>query len=111
MWMFEDDAEPENFAVMASLVPTLLVCCAIFTMADSVNLTFSFALRGAGRHTVCDDSHVFVGMANYGDSDLFLSCKRTEVSTMRGRLRQRTSLRWRFVSSSASAAACGNRCE
>ena len=48
MWMFENDAEPENFALMASLVPTLLICCAIFTIADSVNLTFSFALRGAG---------------------------------------------------------------
>ena len=48
MWMFENDAEPESFALMASLVPTLLICCAIFTMFDSVNLTFSFALRGAG---------------------------------------------------------------
>src|SRR5690606_6719916 len=30
------------------IVPYLLMCVALFTMFDSMNLTFSFALKGAG---------------------------------------------------------------
>jgi MATE family multidrug resistance protein len=46
--LFEGDRNPEEFAAIAALVPRLLVCVAIFSLADSVNLTFAFALRGAG---------------------------------------------------------------
>jgi MATE family multidrug resistance protein len=41
-------AEREKFAVIAAIVPTLLICVAIYSLADSANLAFSFALRGAG---------------------------------------------------------------
>lgn len=46
--IFEGGDNPEKFAAIAALVPNLLVCVAIFSLADSINLTFSFALRGAG---------------------------------------------------------------
>ncbi len=40
--------ERAKFAAIATLVPTLLICVAIYSLADSMNLAFSFALRGAG---------------------------------------------------------------
>lgn len=46
--IFEGGRSPEEFAKMAALVPTLLICVAIFSMADAINMSFAFALRGAG---------------------------------------------------------------
>lgn len=46
--LFEGDREPEKFAAIAEVVPRLLLCVAIFSLSDSINLTFAFALRGAG---------------------------------------------------------------
>jgi MATE family multidrug resistance protein len=46
--VFESGRDPEDFQAVAALVPGLLVCVAAFSVADSVNLTFAFALRGAG---------------------------------------------------------------
>jgi multidrug resistance protein, MATE family len=46
--VFEGDRDPEDFAAVAAIVPGLLVCVAFFSLADAVNLTFAFALRGAG---------------------------------------------------------------
>jgi MATE family multidrug resistance protein len=46
--VFRGDTDPEKFAAIAAIVPTLLVCVAIYSLADAVNLTFAFALRGAG---------------------------------------------------------------
>jgi MATE family multidrug resistance protein len=46
--IFEGGRDPEDFAAVAALVPGLLVCVAIYSLADAVNVTFSFALRGAG---------------------------------------------------------------
>jgi MATE family multidrug resistance protein len=40
--------ELEKFAAIAAIVPTLLICVAVYSVADAVNLTFAFALRGAG---------------------------------------------------------------
>ena len=45
---FEPDHDPEKFAAIAEIVPSLLICVAIYSLADSVNVTFAFALRGAG---------------------------------------------------------------
>jgi MATE family multidrug resistance protein len=45
---FQGDRDPGSFAAVAAIVPTLLAYVAIYSVADSVNLTFSFALRGAG---------------------------------------------------------------
>jgi MATE family multidrug resistance protein len=47
---FEPDTSPERekFAAVAAIVPTLLICVAVYSLADSMNLAFSFALRGAG---------------------------------------------------------------
>ena len=45
---FAGDKDPEAFEAMAAIVPTLLVCVAIYSLADSINVTFAFALRGAG---------------------------------------------------------------
>ncbi len=42
------NGDPAEFAEIAAIVPQLLVCVAIYSIADSVNLTFAFALRGAG---------------------------------------------------------------
>ncbi len=40
--------EQEKFATIIAIVPTLLICVAVFSIADSINLSFAFALRGAG---------------------------------------------------------------
>ncbi len=45
---FQGDHDPETFAAVAKIVPTLLTCVAVYSLADAVNVTFSFALRGAG---------------------------------------------------------------
>ena len=46
--VFEGNRDPAQFAEVAAIVPSLLVCVAIYSLADSINVTFSFALRGAG---------------------------------------------------------------
>jgi MATE family, multidrug efflux pump len=46
--VFEGGRDPEDFAAVAALVPGLLVCVAVYSVVDSANVTFSFALRGAG---------------------------------------------------------------
>jgi multidrug resistance protein, MATE family len=46
--VFRGDHDPESFAAVAAIVPTLLMCVAVYSLADSVNVTFSYALRGAG---------------------------------------------------------------
>jgi len=45
---FEGDHDRETFAAVAALVPPLLACAAVYSLADAVNLSISFALRGAG---------------------------------------------------------------
>jgi MATE family multidrug resistance protein len=46
--VFEGNRDTAQFAEIATIVPSLLLCVAIYSLADSVNVTFSFALRGAG---------------------------------------------------------------
>jgi MATE family multidrug resistance protein len=46
--LFEGGRDPEAYARVAALVPQLLFCVAVYSLADAVNLTLSFALRGAG---------------------------------------------------------------
>jgi MATE family multidrug resistance protein len=46
--LFEGSRNPEEFAAVAALVPPLLICVALYSLADAVNVTFAFALRGAG---------------------------------------------------------------
>jgi MATE family multidrug resistance protein len=46
--IFEGDREPEKFAAIARIVPGLMLCVAVFSLADAINLSFAFALRGAG---------------------------------------------------------------
>jgi len=44
----DDPAKAEEFAQIVSVVPTLMLFVAIFSLTDAVNLTFALALRGAG---------------------------------------------------------------
>jgi MATE family multidrug resistance protein len=46
--VFEGGRDPEEFAAVAAIVPRLLVCVAVYSVVDAVNVTFAFALRGAG---------------------------------------------------------------
>jgi MATE family multidrug resistance protein len=46
--LFESDRDPADFAAVAAIVPKLLICVAIYSLADAVNVAFAFALRGAG---------------------------------------------------------------
>jgi MATE family multidrug resistance protein len=46
--VFEGGRDPEDFAAVAAIVPGLLVCVAAYSVVESVNVTFAFALRGAG---------------------------------------------------------------
>jgi MATE family multidrug resistance protein len=44
----DDLAELEKFKAIAAVVPTLLLFVAFFSLTDAVNVSFAFALRGAG---------------------------------------------------------------
>jgi MATE family multidrug resistance protein len=46
--IFQSNRDPENFAAVAALVPGLLVCVAVYSLAESATVAFAFALRGAG---------------------------------------------------------------
>jgi MATE family multidrug resistance protein len=46
--VFESARDPEQFAAVAAIVPKLLACVAVYSLADALNVTFAFALRGAG---------------------------------------------------------------
>jgi MATE family multidrug resistance protein len=46
--VFEGGRDAESFAALAAVVPRMLACAALYSLADAVNITFSFALRGAG---------------------------------------------------------------
>ncbi|MSQ92982.1 MAG: MATE family efflux transporter [Gemmataceae bacterium] len=46
--VFEGDGDAAKFKAVADMVPSLLVCVAIYSLADAVTFTFGFALRGAG---------------------------------------------------------------
>jgi MATE family multidrug resistance protein len=45
---FENADDAKKFGEIAAVVPTLLACVAIYSLADAVNVTLAFALRGAG---------------------------------------------------------------
>jgi MATE family multidrug resistance protein len=47
VWPFANESDP-NWPATAALVPLLLAFVAAYCLFDSINLTFSFALRGAG---------------------------------------------------------------
>jgi MATE family multidrug resistance protein len=46
--LFQGDRDIENFEAVAAIVPGLLVCVAAYSLVESLNFTFGFALRGAG---------------------------------------------------------------
>jgi MATE family multidrug resistance protein len=46
--LFEGERDPREFAEVAALVRNLLLCVALYSLADAFTLTFAFALRGAG---------------------------------------------------------------
>ena len=48
LWLFENDEQPEQWAAVADRVPVLLRFVAVYSLFDSINLIFNFALRGAG---------------------------------------------------------------
>jgi MATE family multidrug resistance protein len=48
LWLFQSETEPDKWAAVASRVPTLLRFVAVYSLFDSINLVFAFALRGAG---------------------------------------------------------------
>ena len=46
--VFEGGRDPADFAALSEIVPRLLVCVAAYSVVESANVTFGFALRGAG---------------------------------------------------------------
>jgi MATE family multidrug resistance protein len=48
LFPFESNADPAAWARVAVLVPVLLRFVAVYSLFDSMNLVFSFALKGAG---------------------------------------------------------------
>ncbi len=46
--IFQEEKNAEKLASVAAIVPKLLICVAIYSVADAINVTFAFALRGAG---------------------------------------------------------------
>jgi MATE family multidrug resistance protein len=47
-WLFQNTDKPEQWAAVAERVPVLLRFVAVYSLFDSINLIFNFALRGAG---------------------------------------------------------------
>src|SRR5690606_17318689 len=45
---FGGGRDAEGFAAVAGIVPALLACAAVYSLAAAVNMAFCFALRGAG---------------------------------------------------------------
>jgi MATE family multidrug resistance protein len=48
LYLFQSDHEPEKWSAVAERVPVLLRFVAAYSLFDSINLVFAFALRGAG---------------------------------------------------------------
>jgi MATE family multidrug resistance protein len=48
LYLFESGHEPEKWSAVAARVPVLLRFVAVYSLFDSINLVFAFALRGAG---------------------------------------------------------------
>lgn len=48
LWLFENKEDPVQWAGVAERVPALLRFVAVYSLFDSINLIFCFALRGAG---------------------------------------------------------------
>ncbi len=46
--LFRGEGEFEQYEAMAALMPGLLACVAIYSLAEAGNFAFAFALRGAG---------------------------------------------------------------
>ena len=55
---------------MAAIVPGLLLCVAVYSVSDSINVTFSFALRGAGDTRFVSLLTFAAGLADHGRADL-----------------------------------------
>ena len=68
--IFEGDRDPASFAAVAAIVPTLLACAAVYSVADAVNVTFSFALRGAGDTRFVSLLTFAPGLADHGGPDV-----------------------------------------
>lgn len=45
---FESSKDVELFDAVKAIVPNLLICVAFYSLVDAINVSFSFALRGAG---------------------------------------------------------------
>jgi MATE family multidrug resistance protein len=48
LFLFESSHEPAKWSAVAERVPVLLRFVAVYSLFDSINLVFAFALRGAG---------------------------------------------------------------
>jgi MATE family multidrug resistance protein len=48
LYLFQSEAEPDKWEAAAERVPILLRFVAVYSLFDSINLVFAFALRGAG---------------------------------------------------------------
>jgi MATE family multidrug resistance protein len=46
--LFQEESNADRLAGVAAIVPDLLICVAIYSVSDAINVTFAFALRGAG---------------------------------------------------------------
>jgi len=48
LWFFRNEQDAQSWSGVAATVPVLLRFVALYSLFDSINLIFSFALRGAG---------------------------------------------------------------
>ena len=58
--------EATRFDAIAALVPGLLVCVAVYSLAEAGNFAFGFALRGGRRHQVRVAAHLPARLAGHG---------------------------------------------
>ena len=108
---FRGNSDAASFAAVAAIVPSLLLCVAVYSLADSINVTFSFAPARRRRHSLRVALNVRAGLADHGRADLSWSSGAGAASTGRGASRRPTSSPWPSAFSCGFDPGDGKTCE
>ena len=107
--VFRGGSDSDAFSAIAALVPSLLMCVAVYSLADSINLTFSFALRGRWRHPLRVTAHLRAAWPIMV-VPTYLVVRAGAASTEPGGLQLRISSPWPSASSCGSDPGGGRVC-
>ena len=108
--LFEGDRDPDGFAAVAAIVPTLLVVRGGLLAGGRGERDVLVRPAGGRRHPVRLAADVRPGLADHGGADVPGGPGRAAASTGRGGSRRRTSSPWPSASTCGSAPASGRPC-